>query len=77
MNSPATLKVLSLPKPVTVASPFGTYTSSYVLEGGIVTVTRTLDLMSKRPYVQPDECPELAKMAKSIKRDLAAQIVYQ
>ena len=77
LDLPATVKVLSLPKPVAVASPFGTYTSSYAQEGGTVTVTRTLDLTSKLPYVQPDACPELEKMAKSIKRDLAAQIVYQ
>ncbi|RQZ41134.1 hypothetical protein DIE17_31660 [Burkholderia sp. Bp9099] len=74
---PVAMKVLSLPKPVTVASPFGTYTSSYAVEDRTITVTRTLDLTSKTPYLQPDQCPDLGKMATSIKHDLAAQIVYQ
>ncbi|WP_206366105.1 DUF3857 domain-containing transglutaminase family protein [Caballeronia sp. SBC2] len=77
VNLPATMKVLSLPKPATVTSAFGTYTSSYALEGRTVTVTRTLDLTSGVPYLQPDECPALKKMVVSIKHDLAAQIVYQ
>ncbi|MFL9865722.1 DUF3857 domain-containing protein [Paraburkholderia fungorum] len=77
VNLPATMKVLSLPKPATVTSPFGTYTSSYALEGKTVTVTRTLDLTSGAPFLQPDECPALKRMATSIKHDLAAQIVYQ
>ncbi|GGD78862.1 DUF3857 domain-containing protein [Caballeronia grimmiae] len=74
---PVTMKVLSLPKPATITSPFGTYTSSYALEDKTITVTRTLDLTSKAPYLQPDQCPALRKMATSIKHDLAAQIVYQ
>ncbi len=74
---PASMQVLSLPKPVAVTSPFGTYTSSYALEGKTISVTRTLELKSRRPYLQPDEYPEFGKMATSIKRDLAAQIVYR
>ncbi|VWC74761.1 transglutaminase [Burkholderia contaminans] len=77
LELPASMKVLSLPRPVTVTSPFGTYTSSYAIEGRTISVTRTLDLVSKVPYLQPDEYPELGRMATSIKHDLAAQIVYQ
>ena len=77
VNLPLTMKVLSIPKPVTVTSTFGSYTSSYALEGRTVTVTRTLDLTSNAPYLKPDECPELKRMATLIKHDLAAQIVYQ
>jgi len=77
LDLPITMKVSSLPKPATVTSAFGTYTSSYALEGRTVTVTRTLDLTSQAPYLEPDECPALKKMAVSIKHDLAAQIVYQ
>lgn len=77
VNLPVAMKVLRLPKPVTVTSAFGTYTSSYTLEGRAVTVTRTLDLTSSAPYLQPDECSALQRMAASIKHDLMAQIVYQ
>jgi transglutaminase-like putative cysteine protease len=77
LDLPVTMKVLNLPKPVIATSAFGTYASSYALEGRTITVTRTLDLTSKAPYLQPDECPDLGRMATSIKHDLAAQIVYQ
>jgi transglutaminase-like putative cysteine protease len=77
LQLPPSLKVLSLPKPVTVNSPLGTYTSSYAIEGSTVSVTRTLELNSPRPYLQPDEYPEFRSMARSIKHDLAAQIVYR
>ncbi|ASL42078.1 hypothetical protein bAD24_I01220 [Burkholderia sp. AD24] len=77
VDLPIAMRVLSLPKPASVTSAFGTYTSSYALEGRTVTVTRTLELTSRTPYLQPDECPALKEMAVSIKRDLAAQIVYQ
>ncbi|WP_082720149.1 DUF3857 domain-containing protein [Burkholderia sp. MSMB1835] len=77
LELPTSMKVLSLPKPVTVTSSFGTYTSSYAMEGSTVSVTRTLELNSPRPYLQPDEYPEFRRMARSIKHDLAAQIVYR
>ncbi|AZQ53729.1 DUF3857 domain-containing protein [Burkholderia cenocepacia] len=77
LELPASMKVLSLPKPVTVTSPLGTYTSSYALEGSTISATRTLELNSPRPYLQPDEYPEFRRMARSIKHDLAAQIVYR
>ena len=77
LELPTSMQVLSLPKPVTVTSPLGTYTSSYALEGRTIRATRTLELNSPRPYLQPDEYPEFRRMARSIKHDLAAQIVYR
>ncbi|WP_175781939.1 DUF3857 domain-containing protein [Burkholderia cenocepacia] len=77
LELPTSMKVLSLPKPVTVNSPLGTYTSSYAVAGSTISVTRTLELNSPRPYLQPDEYPEFRSMARSIKHDLAAQIVYR
>lgn len=73
---PAATKISSVPKPVAISSSFGTYASSYVVDGQKITVIRTLDLTLKKPYVAPDEYAELRRMGQAIKHDLASQIVY-
>ncbi|SDG23472.1 DUF3857 domain-containing protein [Paraburkholderia phenazinium] len=76
LDLPDGLKVASLPKPVQIASSFGSYASSYSQTGNVITLTRSLDITVSSPVVEPKDYPELRKMALAIKRDSLAQIVY-
>jgi transglutaminase-like putative cysteine protease len=73
---PDNVKIASLPKPVNIASAFGTYRSSYVSDGQTVTVTRDLVISNPATLVQPDQYPELRKMALAVQRDLHSQLAY-
>ena len=65
----------SLPSPVQIRSPFGTYTSEYSQSGRSITVTRTLDIATHGALVDAPQYPELRKMALAVKRDLATQFL--
>jgi transglutaminase-like putative cysteine protease len=73
---PDGVTVSNLPKPVKIVSPFGTYTSSYVVDGRSITVTRDLAISMQSALVQPDQYPELRKMALAVMRDFHTQLIY-
>jgi transglutaminase-like putative cysteine protease len=70
------MTVPNLPKPVKFASPFGTYSSTYLADGHTITVTRDLVISKQSMLVQPDEYPELRKLALAVTRDLRTQLLY-
>ena len=76
LDLPDGLNVMSLPKPVKIASPIGAYASTYSQSGRSITVTRSLDITTDAPVVDAAQYLELRKMAAAVKRDLAAQILY-
>ncbi|PQV47562.1 DUF3857 and transglutaminase domain-containing protein [Paraburkholderia sp. BL21I4N1] len=73
---PDGVTISGLPKPVNVVSRFGSYSSSYAANGRIVTVTRDLTISIDGPLVQPDQYPEVRKMALTVARDLRSQLLY-
>lgn len=76
INLPNDVKVASLPKPVQITSPFGTYTSDYSQTGQSITVTRTLDITTHSSLIDVGQYSELRKMALAVKRDIATQFMY-
>jgi len=76
INLPDGVKVPNLPKSVNIASQFGTYQSTYAAVGQTITVTRKFDLTLPGPLLQPDQYPELRKMAQTVMHDLRAQLIY-
>jgi transglutaminase-like putative cysteine protease len=70
------MTVPNLPKPVKIVSPFGTYSATYVADGRTITVTRDLVISKQSILVQPDEYPELRKLALAVMRDLRTQLLY-
>ena len=73
---PDDVKVERLPQPAKIVSPFGTYTSTYVADGHRITVTRELNLSLQGVLLQPEQYPELRKMALAVSRDMRSQLVY-
>ncbi|CAD6530472.1 DUF3857 domain-containing protein [Paraburkholderia metrosideri] len=73
---PDDVKVARLPQPAKIVSPFGTYTSTYVADGRQITVTRDLNLSMPGVLLQPEQYPELRKMALAVSRDMRSQLVY-
>jgi transglutaminase-like putative cysteine protease len=73
---PDGVKVSHLPQPVHIASAFGDYRSNYVSDGRNIVVTRDLEISIPGGLIQPDQYPELRKMALAVQRDLHRQLVY-
>jgi transglutaminase-like putative cysteine protease len=77
---PAGVSIPRLPAPVDIESSFGTYSASYSAsyraEGSTVTVVRDLRLKPSGPLITPAYYAEFRKMARAVKRDLRAQLVY-
>jgi transglutaminase-like putative cysteine protease len=76
LTLPEGVKVSALPKPARVSSNFGTYESSYRLEGQTITVQRKLEIRVPGQLVQPADYPALRDMAFAVMRDLRTQVVY-
>jgi transglutaminase-like putative cysteine protease len=74
---PKGMKVLAVPKGVTVANAAVTYKSSYVLKGGTLTVKRELVDRTNRNVCPVSTQREFAKLARKVTADLKAQVVYQ
>lgn len=73
---PDGIAVSNLPKPVKIVSPFGSYTSSYVVSGRSISVTRDLAISMQSALVQPEQYLELRKMALAVTRDFHTQLIY-
>ena len=76
LDLPDGLNVKLLPPPVTITSPFGTYTSTYSQQGQVITATRCLEITMQSPVVEPADYPKLRSMILAVKRDLEHRIVY-
>ena len=73
---PAGVSIPRLPAPVDFESSFGTYSASYQADGSTVTVVRDLQLKPAGPLITPAYYAEFRKMARAVKRDMRAQLVY-
>ncbi len=77
MRLPASIRVSTLPKRLSLSNGFGRYESTYSIDGATVLITRTLDLNAPTAVVQPAEYQKLRAMGAAVARDLRAQIVYE
>ncbi|MFM0737187.1 DUF3857 domain-containing protein [Paraburkholderia xenovorans] len=76
LTLPDGVKVASVPEPLKLTSPFGTYTSSYSRTGQQITVTRSLEITTRGPVVEPADYPALRAMVLAIRRDLNTPLMY-
>jgi transglutaminase-like putative cysteine protease len=74
---PAALKVAALPKPLKLATPFGSYDASYEQSGDTIVATRVLSLDYGKPTCTPAEYQQIRSFAQAVGQDLRAQIAYQ
>jgi len=74
---PKGMKVLAVPKGVTIKSGVATYKSSYELKGNVLTVKRELIDKTNRNVCPVAVQREFASFARKIAADLKSQIVYQ
>ncbi len=76
LTLPEGVDVTHLPKPLDIASKFGTYRSRYTASGREITVTRDLLIVVPGVLLQPNDYAELRTMALQVQRDLHSQIIY-
>jgi len=74
---PKGMKVLAVPKGISVANAVAAYKSSYKLAGSTLTVKRELIDKTERNICPVAVQREFAKLARQIATDLKAQVVYQ
>ncbi|WP_215782440.1 DUF3857 domain-containing protein [Paludibacterium sp. B53371] len=74
---PAGVKVFSRPKDVRIDSPFGHYQSHYELDGGVLQVTRQLQMDWPENWAPVAMYPAYKKLADAVQKDLRAQVLYQ
>ena len=74
---PKNMKIMAVPKGVTVASGNAAYRSSYVLKGNTLTVMRDLDDRTSRNICPVSQQHEFAALARKAAQDLKAQVVYR
>jgi hypothetical protein len=74
---PKGVKVLAVPKGVSVKSGAATYASKYELKGNVLTVKRELVDRTNRNVCPVSVQREFAAFARKVAADLKAQIVYQ
>jgi transglutaminase-like putative cysteine protease len=74
---PKNVSGMVLPKAVKLNASFGHYESSYVIDGSVLTVTRTLTLDWPAATLQPENYEEFRTMGTTVARDLKAQVLFQ
>jgi transglutaminase-like putative cysteine protease len=77
LQLPPGLKVLALPRAVSVDSPLGRYEASYHQEGRSIRAHRVLTLTGPNPVLSPDDYPKLRQLMRAVSRDLRAQILLE
>ena len=77
LSFPDSVKITTLPKPVVKENALGKYTSSYAMEGSIITVTRTLEEKFVKSTLSPEEFPLYRELGEAVVRDLRSQILFQ
>ena len=74
---PKGVKVIAIPKGVSLKSGLATYKSSYVLKGNVLSVKRELVDKTDRNICPVAMQREFAAFARKVAADLKAQVVYQ
>jgi transglutaminase-like putative cysteine protease len=74
---PKTVKVLAIPRKVTVSGKNLTYRADYQLKGHVVTAVRELQDRTPGNVCTPDDAASAKEFARGLRRDLQAQVLYQ
>lgn len=77
LTFPEATKITALPKPASKENALGKYTSTYALEGTVITVKRTFDSTMTTATLAPSEFPLLRELAEAVYRDFKSQILFQ
>jgi transglutaminase-like putative cysteine protease len=77
LTLPAEVKITTLPRPATVTSPLGNYTSTYTQDQNRLVIARQLELQHPQVVCNAADSTELRKFATAISQDLRSQILYQ
>ncbi|MCX7173561.1 MAG: DUF3857 domain-containing protein [Proteobacteria bacterium] len=77
LSFPEATKITALPKPVTKENALGKYTSTYTMDGTVITIKRTLDSKLAKATVDPSEFPLYRELGEAVYRDFKSQILFQ
>lgn len=74
---PKTVRVLSVPDDMKIASDFLSYTATYSLKGNVLTVKRTLDDRTKGNVCPPQVQAEYKRVVEKVMDNLKEQVLYK
>ncbi len=77
ISFPAGVKIISLPKNVSVTNQYGGYSASYTQEGQTMKVERNIWSEVPRGLCTPDVYPTVQEIGDLVMRDLRSQILYE
>ncbi len=73
---PDKIKIMQLPKDVSVENQYGNYTSTYKQDGQTIKVERRLSVKTPRGLCPPEGYPLIRDIGQAIGRDFKAQVLY-
>ncbi|NLD39600.1 MAG: DUF3857 domain-containing protein [Desulfatiglans sp.] len=73
---PEKIKVMQLPKDVSVQNQYGSYTATYKQDGQAIKVERRLSVKTPRGLCPPEGYPLMRDLGQAIGRDFRAQVLY-
>ncbi len=76
-NLPKDVKVLAMPRNVEIKGKYQTYKATYQQKDGTVTALREIEDRTPGPVCAPEVAVEYKKFAKSVRKDLHAQLLYE
>ncbi|MBN2419960.1 MAG: DUF3857 domain-containing protein [Deltaproteobacteria bacterium] len=76
LSLPETVKVMQLPKDVTINNQYGYYTAAYKQDGQTIRVERHLSVKTPRGLCPPEGYPLIRELGQTIGRDMRVQILY-
>ncbi len=76
-NLPKDVKVLAIPRNVEIKGMYQTYKATYQQKDGTVTAMREIEDRTPGPVCRPEVAAEYKKFAKSVRKDLHAQLLYE
>ena len=74
LTLPENVRVVDLPKNLSLRSPFGQFDSTWTLDGNRITVRRVLLFNHTGPTISPDEYLQLRSMMEGVAADVRAQV---
>jgi transglutaminase-like putative cysteine protease len=76
-NLPKDVKVLAIPRNVEIKGKYQTYKATYQRKDDTVTALREIEDRTPGPVCGPEVAAEYKKFAKSVRKDLHAQLLYE